>query len=157
MALHATAREANVIDSIKKYFIDTLEASDGYAVTFDKALSAPKLQGRAVDKWVSIAIGSLSLDSISTIHFDIFCCTRRDNEGFVLAQVRDTVIGRLTNDGSPGDGKVSVPFYQSHPTNPWVLLGGMLVIDVIESKRMEAPDETKYKILTVLLKFASKV
>ena len=157
MALHATARESNVIDSIKKYFIDNIEVIDGYAVTFDKALSSPKLQGRAVDRWISVAIGSLSLSSISTIHFDVFCCTRRDNEGFRLAQVRDTVMGRLTNDGSPGDGKVSIPFYQSHPTDPWVLLGGMLVIDVTESNRMEAPDETKYKILTVLLKFASKV
>ena len=157
MTLHATARESNVIDSIKKYFIDNLETIDGYAVTFDKALSSPKLQGRTIDRWISVAIGPLSLGSLSTLSLDVFCCTRRDNEGFKLAQVRDTVMGRLTNDGSPGDGKVSIPFYQSHPTNPWVLLGGMLIVDVIESKRMEAPDETKYKILTVVLKFASKV
>jgi len=131
MSLHATAREANIIDSIKRYFIDTLETIDGYAITFDKALSSPKLQGRAVNKWVSVAIGPLNLDSISTLNFDIFCCTRRDNEGFKLAQVRDTVMGRLTNDGSSGDGKVSIPFYQSHKSDPCVLLGGMLIMDVI--------------------------
>ena len=157
MALHATARESNVIDSIKKFFIDNLETIDEYAVTFDKALSAPKLQGRAVDRWISVAIGPLDLNSIASISFDVFCCSRRDNEGFRLAQVRDTVVGRLTNDGSSGDGKISIPFYQSHPTDPWTLLGGLLVVHISESKRMDAPDETKYKILTVLLKFAAKV
>lgn len=157
MALHATARESNIIDSIKKYSIDNFETVEGYSVTFDKALSSPKLHGKFVDKWISISIAPIILDSVSSVHFDIFCCTRKDNEGFKLAQLRDTVMGYLTNDGSSGDGKVSIPFYQSHPTNPWTLLGGMLIIDVIESGHFEAPDETKYKILTVRLKFASRV
>jgi len=158
MALHATARESNIIDSLKKFFIDNLETIEGYSVTFDKALSAPKLYGgKSVEKWVSVKLPSIDLDSISTIHFDVFCCTRRDNEGFKLAQVRDKVMGYLTNDGSPGDGKISIPFYQSHPIDPWTLLGGMLIINVFESDHLEAPDETKYKILTVQCRFAVRM
>jgi hypothetical protein len=73
--------------------------------------------------------------------------------------LRDTVMGYLTNSGSPGDGRTSIPFYQSSasPSATWTLLGGMLIMDVIESRRMKAPDETKYKILTVKLKFGAKV
>ena len=157
MALHATAREANVVDSLKKYFIDNLETVEGLVVTFDKALSQPKLTGRFTDRWVSVAMGPISFDTLSTALIDIYCCTREDNEGFKLAQLRDTVEGYMTNDGSPGDGKKIIPFYQSHPTDAWVLLGGMVVADVIASARLEAPDETKYRILTARLLFASKV
>ncbi len=157
MSLHATAREANITDSIKKYFIDSLETIEGLAVTFDKALSKPQLQGRAVDRWVSIAMGPISFDTLSTALMDIYCCTREDNEGFKLAQLRDKVEGYLTNDGSPGDGKVNIPFYQSHPTDAWTYLGGMLIVDVVSSGKLDAPDETKYRILGVRLQFASKV
>ena len=157
MALHATAREANVIDSNKKYFIDNLETTEGLVVTFDKALSKPKLHGKFDDRWVSIAFGPIIIDTLSTALLDIYCCTRKDNEGFKLAQLRDTVEGYLTNDGSSGDGKTIIPFYQSHPTDPWTLLGGMVVVDVIPSGRMEAPDETKYRILSTRLRFASKI
>jgi hypothetical protein len=159
MALDPTAREANIIDSIKKYLSDNLETTENIALTFDVALSAPKIQGRLVDRWVSCDIGVIVLDSISEANFELFLCTRRDNEGFRLAQLRDTVMGYLTNSGTPGDGRMSIPFYQSSssPSATWTLLGGMLIMDVIESRRMKAPDETKYKILTVRLKFGAKV
>jgi len=157
MALHATARESNIIDSIKKYFVDNLVTTEGIAVTFDVALSEPKIQGRMVDRWVACDIGTIVLESVSEVNFELYLCTRRDNEGFRLAQLRDTVMGYLTNAGSAGDGKVSIPFYQSSATVAWTLLGGMLITDVIESRRMKGPDETKYKILTVRLKFGAKV
>ena len=159
MALHATARESNIIDSIKKYLSDNLETTESIALTFDVALSSPKIQGRAVDRWVSCDMGVINLDSWSEANFELFLCTRRDNEGFRLAQLRDTVMGYLTNSGSPGDGKISIPFYQSSsaPSANWTLLGGLLITDVIESRRMKAPDETKYKILTVRLRFGAKV
>jgi hypothetical protein len=160
MALHATARESNVIDSIKKYLCDNLETTEKIALLFDTGLSYPKVQsGRAVDRWVSCDIGPMVLDFLSEASFELFLCTRRDNEGFRLAQLRDTVMGYLTSDGSPGDGKVSIPFYQSSsaPSATWTLLGGMVITDVIESRRIKAPDETKYKILTVRLKFGTQI
>ena len=49
MALDATAREANLRDSIKKFFIDNLETIEGLVVTFDKALSYPDLSDRTVE------------------------------------------------------------------------------------------------------------
>lgn len=153
MTLDPTAREANFRDSIKKYFVDNF----GVPITFDKALSSPNIQGKAVHKWVTVLFDSIVLGTMSEITLRLFCCTRQDNEGFKLAQLRDTVVGYLVNDGSIGDGQVRIPFYRSHAVDAWSLLGSLLVIDVFESAQLEAPDETKYKILTVRLKTASKM
>jgi len=157
MALDPTAREANFRDSIKKWGVDNLETIENIPLTFDKALSSPNLQGKVVHKWVAILFGSSHIGTMSEIYFRIFCCTRQDNEGFKLAQLKDTVMGYLTNDGSVGDGQVRIPFYRSRAVGDWTLLGSLLVIDVIPSNQLEAPDETKYIILTVRLKTASKM
>lgn len=153
MALDSTAREANFRDSIKKYFVDNLSVP----LTFDKALSSPDIQGKTVHKWVTVLFDTIQLGTMSEISLRLFCCTRQDNEGFKLAQLRDTVMGYLVNDGSVGDGQVRIPFYRSHAVDAWTLLGSLLVIDIFESAQLEAPDETKYKILTVRLKTASKM
>ena len=158
MALHATARESNVLDSIKKYLVDNLVTTENIQLTFDASLNAPGVtQNNLADKWVVLDPGQMELGTLSDFFFDIYCCTRKDNEGFRLAQLRDTVMGYLTNDGTVGDGKTLIPFYQSSKTVPWVLLGGIVIIKVIESNRMEGPKGTKYKILTVRVKFASKI
>ena len=158
MALDATARRANIKDSVKKFFIDNVQTISGVAVTFDKALNTPNIQGLAVKKWVSVIIGDMHIDTVSDILIDVYCCTREDNEGFALAQLTDTVVGYLSVDPSAAsDGKTGIPFYQSHPTNPWTLLGKLVVSDIQESAELEASDETKFKVLTIQLKTASKV
>ncbi|MHA2047150.1 MAG: hypothetical protein ACW99G_20350, partial [Candidatus Thorarchaeota archaeon] len=152
MALDPTAREANVWDSIKKYFIDGLS----YQVSFDKALSAPDLQGKTVDRWVSFVLDEMVMGDLSTILLSIYCCTRQDNEWHKLSQVRDTVYDLLI-DTTKTDTMRRIPFYASHPTNPWTLIGTLLVDEITESSRMEAEDETKFKILHIRLRTASKV
>ena len=152
MTLDSTGREANIWDSIKKYFIDNLS----YSLTFDKALSAPNLRGKLVDRWVSFALNDMVLDYLSIIMLDIYCCSRQDNEWHKLSQVRDTVY-ELLIDTTKTDTMRRIPFYQSHPTNPWTLIGALLIDEVTESPRMGAEDETKFKILHVRLRTASKV
>jgi len=157
MALDPTSIESNFRDSIKDYFIDNIETLSNIPLTFDKALSSPNIQGKTVHRWVTVIFGTANIDTMSEIYFRIFCCTRQDNEGFKLAQLKDTVMGYLTNDGSIGDGQVRIPFYRSRAVGAWTLLGSLLVVDVIDSNQLEAPDETKYKILTVRLRTASKM
>jgi len=153
MALDATAREANVWDSIKKFLIDNMTT---YSLTFDKALSAPAISGKAVDRWYSVVMGGTEFGDMSDIILDIFVCTRKDNEWHKNAQMRDSMFELLTDDTQP-DGWRRITFYQSHPTNVWVNIGGILITDIIESPRMDAPDETKYKVLHCRLRTASKV
>ena len=157
MALDPTARLANVKDSIKKYFVDNIARTSGKKLTFDKALSVPRIQGNVpANEWVSIRLEETYRDTLSEQLISIYCCTRQDPEGYRLAQLTDTVMGYLS-DTTMTDGMARIPFYRSYADQAWVLLGAMLVHDVYESAELEAEDETKFKILTVRLKFASKV
>jgi len=152
MSLDATSREANIWDSIKKYFVDNLS----YSLTFDKALSAPNLRGKSVDRWVSFSLNDVVIGDMSDIILDIYCCTRQDNEWHKLSQVRDTVFSLLVDD-TKTDTMRRITFYASHPTNDWTSIGALLVTDIMESPRLEAEDDTKFKILHVRLRTASKV
>ena len=159
MALDPTARQANIKDSLKKYFVDNLETIEGLKVTFDKALSEPDLQDKSVDRWVTIALGSLLVATLSDITVTIYVCTRKDNEGYKLAQLRDKVMGYLSvdSDDESGDSTKRIPFYRSYANQAWEVIGGFVVREVLESGELEAPEETKYQVLTVQLATASKV
>ena len=82
MALDPTSREANFRDSLKKYFVDNLETTEGINLTFDKALSAPNIQGKLVHTWVTVLFDGIQIGTMSEIGVRLFCCTRGDNEGF---------------------------------------------------------------------------
>jgi len=93
---------------------------------------------------------------MSDIMFDLFICTRKDNEGYKLSQLRDKVLATLVDD-TMEDGRRRITLYQSSPTQAWVSLGKLLVWDYVSSGDMVAPDETKFKVLTVILKVAMKI
>lgn len=157
MSLDATARESNVRDSIKKYFVDNLKRSSGVELLFDKGLATPNLANKnSVTRWVSINFNSIQREKLSTLLLDFYCCTREDSEGFRLAQLTDLVIG-LLSDTTQTDSLKRIPLYQSHPTNAWVEIGAFVVLDFIESQQLEFDDLTKYKVITATLKWAAKV
>jgi len=156
MALNATAREANIRDSVKKFFVDNIEIAEGVPVTFDRSLASPDLQGKTVTRWVAIRYGEMEINTMSRIVLEVYVCTRQDNEGFRLAQLKDKVRGALSDEQST-DGYKRIPFYQSHATNPWTLLGAIIVTRVLESGELNADDDTKYKVLTCFCRTASIV
>ena len=157
MALDDTAKESNIRDSVKKFWVDSLYTALGVQITFDKYLSTPSIQGHQVDKWVSINFGDLHLSELSTHDLQLICCTRSDGEGFKLAQLRDKVYSLLT-DNTQTDGMARFAFYRSRASGAWTQLdGGFIVQEVMESRQFEADDGTKYKVLTVRLRFSSKV
>lgn len=155
MALDATARRANIKDSIKKWAVDDIETSER-PVTFDKWLSTPDIAGGEAKKWVSFNLGAVERDMLSEIMLDIICCTRADAEGFKLAQLTDNIMAELT-DTTKTDGMKRIPFYRSYSDQAWELLGSILVQDVKESNEMEGPDGTKYIIFSCRLRTASKI
>ncbi len=152
MALDPTARLANVKDSLKKYFIDNLYTDAGISVSFDKGLSVPDLQGTAVTRWVVIMTGAIELGNFSTLNLPIYCCTRKDPEGFRLAQLRDKLIELLTD---PTDIK-RITLYRSYENKPWEEIGKFLVTQLLETPDFDGPDETKYRMITVVLRWATK-
>lgn len=157
MALDPTAREANVRASLKKFIIDNLYTVGGYKLTFDKGLAIPKLQGHEVDEWLSVQFGGIDTgESVSTLNFNIFCCTRKDKEGYELSNMRDAVVGYLTDISQP-DGTRRIPLYNSNEPRPWPQVGSMVVVLDPESAQMTASDGTKYKIISSRLKWGSKI
>lgn len=154
MALDATAREANLRDSIKKFFIDNLPSS--VKITFDRGLSSPNLSGHTTDTWVAVNFGNDDPGPLSVAFLLVYVCSRQDNEGYKLAQLRDKVVTILSNT-TYSDGMQRIPFYASHPTNPWTQVGTMLVQDFYIGNELRMEDETKYRLITVKLTWAAKV
>lgn len=156
MALDPTAREANVRDSVKKYFVDSLHPQ--YYLMFDKGMRTPNVQGTPseVDRWVSINFGMMDRGDLSEHYLTIYCCTRKDNEGFKLAQLCDTVLGILSDDTAT-HGMRKIDLYRSYQDQAWSLIGGILVQEVLESQQFVADDETKYKTLTARLRWSAKI
>ena len=83
MSLDATARLSNVMDSLKKYFFDSLYTTEGKEVMFDKSLSTPDLADKSIDRWVVINFGALDMGTLSEFYLNIFVCSR--NAGISLA------------------------------------------------------------------------
>ena len=158
MALDATAREANILDSIKKFLVDTFETTKKVEiVTFDTFIDMPDMQNKRPPlRWISFNLGPIDIGFLSEIALELYLCTQEDPEGFRLAQLRDNVFEQL-NDPDQTDGMKRIPFYKSYLDRAWEQIGSFLVQNVIEGPRETASDQTKYKQLTVLLKVASKV
>lgn len=155
MVLDPTALEANIRDSLKRYFVENIVTTEDIPITFDRGLAPPTSQGVSADKWVAIMLGLLERDTLSYLALDIFCCTRQDNEGFALARTCDTVMGYLTDLETPPK---RIPFYQSYPDKDWELIGAILVTRITETT-VSPPlaDDTKARQLSAILRFASKI
>jgi hypothetical protein len=156
MAIDATAREANLRDSIKKYFIDSLFTTEHIPVSFDIFVTSPKIQGKSVDRWVSLAIGDKELDTLSSCMLEVYCCTRKDPENFRLSQLRDTVMSYLLPDTDDETYK-RIPFYRSAASGAWTLLGALMITNIYEGMDMIAEDQTKFKTLYVQLRYVAKL
>lgn len=155
MTIDATIRESNIRDSIKKYFVDNLYTNEGIELLFDKFLSTPKVQGNEIDKWYAIMIGSIDLGTLSEVDVEVICCTRKDSEGFKLAQLRDKVMNYLI-DTDKTDGMARITLYKSSATDAWTNIGGMVVQIDSESPQMEAEDNTKFKSIFIRIRWGGK-
>lgn len=153
--LDPTARKANVKDSLKKYFVDGLYTTKGIVVSFDVSLSVPKLQGTEVDRWVMVEIGPMLPGSLSQVDVRFYCCTRQDNEGFKLAQVRDHLLDLLI-DTDVSDSRRRVPFYRSYENQAWELLGALVPTRISEGGEGKTADLTKFCIVNVTFKWGAK-
>ena len=154
MALDATVRESNVWDSIRKFFVDNLaKGGSGTQVMFDSGLSTPKVSGNreVIEKWLNIESGEMYSASVSSYVFDVVCCSRKDNAGFKLTQLRDTLMQYLKPNGQQG----VIPLYQTRD-GVWTDTGvGMTICVDGESKRLNATNEIKFKVVKITLRWGA--
>ena len=152
MTLDSTSRESNAKDSFKKHLVDSIKGNEGVEVNFDKGLNVPNIQGTAVNRWVAVQWGQLLPGKLTTLHAAIYVCTRNDPEGYRRSQLRDKVVGYLTD---PNEEFRRITHYKSNDT-PWTRIGTMMVYCDPESGDMEADDGTKFKIIPIRLRWAAK-
>ena len=155
MALDPTAREANIRDSLVKFFVDNLKTTEGIDLLFDVEFSTPDLIEKTINRWVVINLDVIDLH-LGSISVRITCCTRKDPEGFRLSQLKDTVMGYLS-DTEMTDTMKRIPFYRSSLTEAWVLLGAFVVQRVEETGQLRGPDGTKFKELLCQLRWGTKI
>jgi len=157
MALDATARETNFRDSMRRYLFTSLKTTEGYNVFFRQGFTSVNIiESKSVDKWIIITFGPIRLDIMSESIIELRPCTRGDTSLFKLAQMVDKIVGYLTP--SSGDGVTRIPFYQSAPASEdWTEIGGIVVQDIDVSGDLVAEDNTNFRVITVRVRFASKV
>jgi hypothetical protein len=159
MSLSPLARESNYKDSIKKYFVDNIYRKENIPVTFDKMINFPeifqesfRITDERVDRWISVVSGGIVENSpLITAYPAIYVCSRRDMEGYKLAQLRDTVRSLL-------ETTMAIPFYRSYPAPvEWDLLTYMQVFHLGESEQLTTREETKFKRISISLKWTSTI
>jgi hypothetical protein len=160
MTLHITAQEKHIRLSLIKYFTDGIVTALNIPLLFDTGLDAPS---DTDVQWVVIQNDMSEMDSnrLSLMVINIILCARNDPDGIALSDLRDSVMDLLTG---------SIPVYDTTPRYtvpaepeedpeliPWSEGINILTPDsVIESGISAGTDGTKYKQITVRLRFACK-
>lgn len=149
MILDQTSKKRNFVYSMKKFIVSEIYTNLGILPIFDEFLP-PDI---SETQWLFVDFGNLDRDCVSSFSLEIYCVTRRDYEGDALHELVDKVVGAFT-DNTTTDGFKRIPFYDAVTL---VQNGSMIVTDCMEGKGgLEAPDKSKFTILTITARMASK-
>jgi hypothetical protein len=148
--LDSTAQKRNFYYSLKKYVIDNLFTGNNIYLLFDNFLPPDS----SVNRWVAVIQLPLNRDTLSEYGFELYCVTRRDYEGEQLTELIDLVAGYFLSDTTQTDGFMRIPFYDAVTQ---IRNGSMVITNCSEGNQMEAPDQSKFIVLSITAKMASKV
>jgi hypothetical protein len=149
--MNALAKESNVKDSLKKYFVDAL----GDIVTFDLSLKEPDIRksgSAAIKQWYNVSFGQFGRNALADYTFEVYCLSRQDTEGILLSVMTDVLFNLLV-DSTKTDGMRRIPIYDTENI-PWNLIGAMVIQEIGDNVPFQLPeDETKIKIYSVRLRW----
>jgi len=149
------SRESDLKNSIKKYFLDSLETLESIPLFFDRLFETPSDdEGTKLLKWVVITFGRGDLGNVSERQVSIEAYTRDDSEGDNLSVLLDTIMGYILNEDST-NGLATVPYYDTSSV-PWTVVGGMMSFLQPSLNEMEGDDSTKFKSINLLFKWGGK-
>lgn len=152
MPLDASARQANIMDSVRKFFIDNVKRNSGIPLGFDTTIADPDiLRNTTRDRWVIVNFGTFVPGTVCLQLLSIVCAAKHDQQNFKVAQVRDTIVSYLNPNGMLG----TIDLYQSSQSEAWTKIGGVLVKIVSESGFLLASNDIKYKTIDVDLKWGA--
>ena len=152
MALDFTLSESTLRYSVRKFFVDTFYTGLSIETFFDKIGRVPKIAGVEIDRWISIHMDTLDLETMASGFFQVWCFTRRDVDFTELAILRDLVYEQLI-DLDKTDGIKRIPFYDSSRADTG---HGILVMPGNEFGPEEIEDGTNAQIIPVTLRWGAK-
>jgi hypothetical protein len=151
MSLDASKRLSNLKDSVKKWFVDEFKEAQAIPVLFDRTISTPDIpNSKTINRWVVVNLGGMIPDTMARMTIDVFCCTRSDSEGYMLAQLVDNVVDKLDT----ADYRITL--YRSRETGSWTEIGKLLVTDIEYTGEGVAPDKTKFYLLVLTVRWGTK-
>jgi hypothetical protein len=158
MALRAVDSVSNVWKSLKKYFVDTLYNGESIELNFDKAYYKTLVDdANKVKEWITLALDRIAIPgNIQQAAFRIYLHVREDVEQEELYALTDKVKGYLY-DYNMDDGLLRIPLFDTLgkvDSTEWVEAGSMILYVVGESEIYYADDGTKFRWITVLVKWA---
>jgi hypothetical protein len=155
MALDETAKLSNIVNSLKKYFVDSLYTTESIQVEFDKSYQDvyADLPDR-VDQWMIISFDPSDMDTLAKLEFTLYMYSRKDPEAVNLFLLRDTVMGYLADD-TQTDGLARVDLYDAS----WAIVGAAVI--TLPAIRQElgnfvAEDGTKFRYISASLRWGAK-
>lgn len=132
--------------SVTRYFREGIAEGRGI-VCFHE--DTPEMD-QAPDRWLLIRIGNLSprVTTLSRGHLELLPTSRKGNdEGFAVAEIRDAVMELFAAS------RFTLPYLNGD----MVRTGSLLIPDggIAENERLlTGPGDTRFKIITVSLRFA---
>lgn len=155
MVLSPESRQADLTDSLKKYFLDTIETVSGIKIFFEWMDDTPVDDaGVKLDKWVIFDFGDSDLGAVSEILIFVHLFVRKDSEEYLLSRIQDTFMGYIIDEDST-NGLVSIPYYDT-TASPWVQIGGILPFVKKIYGAQDGKDNTKIKTIQLLCKWGGK-
>jgi hypothetical protein len=145
MSLHPTAKEKNLKLSVIRHFTDNIYTALSVPVLFDTGLDWPG-DGNL---WVVLTQDYLEMsgNALSMMVLTMMLCSREDPDGIELAALRDDIMPLLAN---------SIPVWDTD-ADPWTIINRMTADNINEGPVTTDPDGSKYKAVTLRLRFANKV
>ena len=145
----------NLQRSVKDFCITNLITTASLNVYFDiKYVDTKLVDAAKIKQWIVVDINNInSWGVLKTAAVSFYLHSRNDPEGDDLAGLRDSLFVYL-EDMSKTDGQVRIPLYNTSTNKPWAKLGDMLVYVMSESPVYIADDKTKFREISVLLRWA---
>jgi len=155
MALSPVSRESDFKNSIKKYFLDSLETIEGIPTFFEFLDATPcDSSGNKLRKWVIVSFGNCVFGNVSEGQISVEAYTRKDSEADDLVVLLDTIRNYIIDENSI-NGLHTIPYYNTSVT-PWTIVGGMIPFLQPTMGIGEGRDHTRFKDVNILCKWGGK-
>jgi hypothetical protein len=156
MALPEISKEKNFKISMRKYLYTNANLySPPISLLFDTGMEVPINEDSPSPSWMTINFGTFIVGTLNEAMVDIYCCARNDTSSDVVSDLRDLLVEWFT-DSSQFDSARRIPIYINLNTAEEEIVGWMVASIAYQSPLMLATDGTKYKLVTIQLKWSSQ-